>query len=82
MRGPNGAPTFIMKRPPIPTAGDTRFIPWIVAAALFMQTLDSSILNTALPGIARDLMVSPLRMRGMSAMLDRIRRQIAYLPRG
>lgn len=27
-------------------------------------------------------LVSPLRMRGMSAMLDRIRRQIAYLPRG
>ena len=26
-------------------------------------------------------LVSPLRMRGMSAMLDRIRRQIANLPR-
>ena len=63
MRGPNGAPTFIMKRPPIPTAGDTRFIPWIVAAALFMQTLDSSILNTALPAMAQSLHESPLRMQ-------------------
>ncbi|SBV95019.1 putative transport protein HsrA [uncultured delta proteobacterium] len=36
---------------------------WIVAVAFFMQMLDGTILNTALPGIARDLMVSPLRMQ-------------------
>ena len=29
-----------MKHPPSPAGDDTRFIPWIVAAALFMQTLD------------------------------------------
>ncbi len=36
---------------------------WIVAIAFFMQMLDGTIMNTALPGIARDLMVSPLRMQ-------------------
>ncbi|MDR2112785.1 MAG: multidrug transporter subunit MdtD [Candidatus Accumulibacter sp.] len=44
-------------------ASDTRYIPWIVAAALFMQTLDGSILNTALPVMARSLNESPLRMQ-------------------
>jgi EmrB/QacA subfamily drug resistance transporter len=53
-----------MKRPSTPAAGDdTRFIPWIVAAALFMQTLDGSILNTALPAMAQSLHESPLRMQ-------------------
>ena len=52
-----------MKRPPISAPDDTRFIPWIVAAALFMQTLDSSILNTALPAMAQSLHESPLRMQ-------------------
>ena len=36
---------------------------WIVAVAFFMQMLDGTILNTALPGIARDFMVSPLSMQ-------------------
>ena len=40
-----------------------RFLPWIVASALFMQTLDSSILNTALPAMARALNESPLKMQ-------------------
>lgn len=52
-----------MKHPPSPAGDDTRFIPWIVAAALFMQTLDGSILNTALPAMAQSLRESPLRMQ-------------------
>lgn len=52
-----------MQRSPAPAPGDTRFIPWIVAAALFMQTLDGSILNTALPAMAQSLHESPLRMQ-------------------
>ncbi|MDR1934809.1 MAG: MFS transporter, partial [Candidatus Accumulibacter sp.] len=52
-----------MKHSPASAAGDTRFIPWIVAAALFMQTLDGSILNTALPAMAQSLHESPLRMQ-------------------
>jgi EmrB/QacA subfamily drug resistance transporter len=53
----------IMNSSSPPAAIDTRFIPWIVAAALFMQTLDGSILNTALPAMARSLHESPLRMQ-------------------
>ena len=52
-----------MKHPPSPAGDDTRFIPWIVAAALFMQTLDGSIMNTALPAMAQSLRESPLRMQ-------------------
>ncbi|XZG69499.1 multidrug transporter subunit MdtD [Chitinibacteraceae bacterium HSL-7] len=42
-----------------------RMLPWIVAIAFFMQTLDSTILNTALPAMARDLGESPLRMQSV-----------------
>nr|WP_077037897.1 multidrug transporter subunit MdtD [Pelomonas sp. KK5] len=40
-----------------------RFLPWVVALAFFMQTLDTTILNTALPGMAHDLGENPLRMQ-------------------
>lgn len=40
-----------------------RILPWIVAIAFFMQALDATILNTALPTMAKDLNVSPLRMQ-------------------
>lgn len=36
---------------------------WLVAAAFFMQTLDSTIVNTAVPAIAHALGVTPLDMR-------------------
>jgi EmrB/QacA subfamily drug resistance transporter len=42
-----------------------RLLPWLVAIAFFMQTLDGSILNTALPAMARDLGESPLRMQSV-----------------
>ncbi|MDP9543504.1 UNVERIFIED_ORG: MFS family permease [Burkholderia cepacia] len=35
---------------------------WIVAAAFFMQSLDTTIVNTALPSIAQSLQASPLAM--------------------
>ena len=38
-------------------------IPWIIAIAFFMQMLDGTILNTALPAMARSLHESPLRMQ-------------------
>ncbi len=38
---------------------------WLVAVGLFMQTLDGTIVNTALPAIARDLAVSPFRMEAV-----------------
>lgn len=41
-----------------------RWIPWVVAIAFFMQSLDGTILNTALPAMARSLAEDPLRMQG------------------
>lgn len=40
-------------------------LPWLVAVAFFMQTLDSTILNTALPAMAVGLGESPLRMQSV-----------------
>ena len=42
-----------------------RLLPWVVAIAFFMQTLDGTILNTTLPTIAKDLGESPLRMQSV-----------------
>ena len=42
-----------------------RLLPWVVAIAFFMQTLDGTILNTALPTMAKDLGESPLRMQSI-----------------
>lgn len=38
-------------------------LPWIAAMAFFMQALDATILNTALPAIAQSLERSPLAMQ-------------------
>ncbi|KKB62091.1 EmrB/QacA subfamily drug resistance transporter [Robbsia andropogonis] len=38
---------------------------WIVAVGFFMQTLDTTIVNTALPSMARSLGESPLRMQSV-----------------
>ncbi|MDU3814941.1 MAG: multidrug transporter subunit MdtD [Pantoea sp.] len=38
---------------------------WIVAVGFFMQTLDTTIVNTALPSMARDLGVDPLQMHSV-----------------
>ena len=38
-------------------------LPWIAAMAFFMQSLDATILNTALPDIAQSLNRSPLAMQ-------------------
>lgn len=40
-----------------------RGLAWIAALALFMQTLDATILNTALPTISESLNESPLEMQ-------------------
>ena len=41
------------------------FLPWLVAVAFFMQALDTTILNTAVPSIARALAVAPLSMKSV-----------------
>ncbi|MEZ2348937.1 multidrug transporter subunit MdtD [Caballeronia sp. RCC_10] len=38
---------------------------WIVAVGFFMQALDTTIVNTALPSIARDLHAAPLAMQAI-----------------
>lgn len=40
-----------------------KFLPLILATSIFMQMLDSTILNTSLPSIAKDLQESPLNMQ-------------------
>ena len=40
-----------------------RVIPLVVATALFMENMDSTILATALPAIARDLKVDPISLK-------------------
>ncbi|HEX8783704.1 MAG TPA: MFS transporter, partial [Steroidobacteraceae bacterium] len=42
-------------------------MPWLVAVAFFMQSLDITILNTAVPNIARALQVAPLSMKSVLA---------------
>lgn len=40
-------------------------LPWIAALAIFMQSLDGTILNTALPSIANNLNRSPTQMQSI-----------------
>ncbi len=40
-------------------------LPWIVAVGFFMQMLDSTIVNTALPKMAEEMNVAPLRMQSV-----------------
>jgi len=40
-------------------------LPFVAAVAMFMQSLDGTILNTSLPSIASDLQYSPLEMQSV-----------------
>lgn len=51
--------TIVMTTPTTPA----RFLPLLLAVAIFMQMLDATILNTALPKMAADLHESPLNMQ-------------------
>src|SRR5882757_4082793 len=42
-----------------------RLLPWLVALAFFMESLDTIILNTAVPAIAHALGVVPLSMKSV-----------------
>ena len=42
-----------------------RLLPWLVAVAFFMESLDTTILNTALPAMAAALHVAPLSMKSV-----------------
>jgi EmrB/QacA subfamily drug resistance transporter len=50
----------------VPTSDSSkRLLPWLVAVAFFMEQLDTTILNTAVPTIARALEVPPLSMKAV-----------------
>src|SRR6185437_7675475 len=42
-----------------------RLLPWLVAVAFFMESLDTTILNTAVPAIAQALHVAALSMKAV-----------------
>ena len=48
-------------------ASSKRLLPWLVAVAFFMEQLDTTILNTAVPAIAEALKVAPLSMKSVLA---------------
>src|SRR3984957_17980982 len=50
-----------------PTATAKRLLPWGGAVGFFMESLDTTILNTAVPSIARSLRVAPLDMKAALA---------------
>ena len=48
---------------PLPLESAKRLLPWLVAVAFFMESLDTTILNTAVPTIADALGIAPLSMK-------------------
>src|SRR5208282_3139849 len=49
------------------SAASKRLLPWLVAVAFFMESLDTTILNTAVPAISEALHVGPLSMKAVLA---------------
>src|SRR6202162_1136794 len=47
------------------SSGVKRYLPWLVAIALFMEQLDSTIVNTAVPSMAASLHVTPLSLKAV-----------------
>jgi EmrB/QacA subfamily drug resistance transporter len=50
-----------------PSERAKRLLPWVVAVGFFMESLDTTILNTAVPTIAHSLKVAPLSMKAVLA---------------
>ncbi len=53
--------------PSAPTDLSRRLLPWLVAVAFFMESLDTTILNTAVPAVSEALKVTPLSMKSVLA---------------
>ena len=60
-------PTKSVSAPDAPSASSKRLLPWLVAVAFFMESLDTTILNTAVPAISEALKVAPLSMKSVLA---------------
>jgi len=48
---------------PAGLAATRRYMPWLVAVALFMENLDATIVNTAVPTMSASLHVEPLSLK-------------------
>jgi EmrB/QacA subfamily drug resistance transporter len=51
----------------VPSDASKRLLPWLVAVAFFMESLDTTILNTAVPTVSEALQVAPLSMKAVLA---------------
>lgn len=60
-------PGKLPSAPNAPTASSKSLLPWLVAVAFFMESLDTTILNTAVPAISEALKVAPLSMKSVLA---------------
>src|SRR5437016_11843063 len=56
--------------PAAPGKSGKRMLPWLVAVAFFMESLDTTILNTAVPAIAKALAVALLGMKAALSSYD------------
>src|SRR6202453_4087743 len=64
------SPVNSTNSPPLPAApsdSSKRLLPWLVAVAFFMESLDTTILNTAVPATSSALHVAPLSMKAVLA---------------
>ena len=50
-----------------PSDAIKRLLPWLVAVGFFMESLDTTILNTAVPAIAQAMGVMPLSVKAVLA---------------
>ncbi len=50
-----------------PSDASKQLLPWLVGIAFFMESLDTTILNTAVPAVSEALKVSPLSMKSVLA---------------
>ncbi len=64
--GPPGLIEDHSAQPDLPSSSK-RLLPWLIAVAFFMESLDTTILNTAVPTIAAALRVAPLSMKSVLA---------------
>ncbi|MBS0365676.1 MAG: DHA2 family efflux MFS transporter permease subunit [Proteobacteria bacterium] len=62
---PEPAAAPLTPGPPGPSANVLRMLPWLVAVSLFMESLDTTILATAVPSIADALAVPPLSLKAV-----------------
>jgi EmrB/QacA subfamily drug resistance transporter len=60
------APAQPAAQSPLPDSSKS-LLPWLIAVAFFMESLDTTILNTGVPTIAAALHVAPLSMKSVLA---------------